>query len=312
MEFKHVSVLLDECMKALSPERGGIFVDCTAGGGGHSSAIAEALPEGSRLICLDQDDEAIATCRERLSQYGGKCIVYKSNFSDISAVLDDLGIERIDGALWDLGVSSHQLDDPSRGFSYMNDAPLDMRMDSSGAMSAHDVVNGYDERELFRVISEYGEEKFASRIAKNIVSYRENKEIETTLELADIIKNSIPVAARKKEAQHPAKRTFQAIRIEVNAELAVIKPSIEAAISRMAPGGRAAVITFHSGEDRIVKQTFAHLADPCECPRDFPVCVCGKKPQIKLLYKKPVLPSEEELRENPRSRSAKLRAAEKI
>lgn len=312
MEFKHVSVLLDECMTALAPERGGIYVDCTAGGGGHSSEIAKRLPEGSRLICLDRDDEAIETCRNRLSVYGDKCTVFKSNYSDITNALDELGIDRIDGALWDLGVSSHQLDDASRGFSYMNDAPLDMRMDTSSGITAYDVVNGYEERELFRIISEYGEENFASRIARNIVSYRENKKIETTLELSEIIKSSIPAASRHKEAQHPAKRTFQAIRIEVNGELAAITPSIESAIARMNAGGRAAVITFHSGEDRIVKQTFAHLANPCECPKSFPVCVCGKRPQIKLINKKPILPTEEELINNPRSRSAKLRVAEKI
>lgn len=312
MEFKHVSVLLEECMTALAPERGGVFVDCTAGGGGHSYEIARRLPEGSKLICLDQDDEAIAACRARLSDFGGKCVIYKSNFSNIASALNELGVDRIDGALWDLGVSSHQLDDPSRGFSYMNDAPLDMRMDPSSSLTAYDVVNVYGEREIAKILSDYGEEKFASRIAKNIVSYRQEKSIETTLELAEIVKRSIPAASRKKEAQHPAKRTFQAIRIEVNAELSVIKPSIEAAVSRMRPGGRAAIITFHSGEDRIVKQTLSHLADPCECPKDFPVCVCGKKPQVKLIYKKPVLPSEDEIKDNPRSRSAKLRVAEKI
>ncbi len=312
MEFKHYSVMLRECMAALAPERGGIFVDCTAGGGGHSLEIAKRLPEGSRLICLDRDDDAIAACTERLAQYKDKCTVVKSNFSDIALALDELGIDKIDGALWDLGVSSHQLDDAERGFSYMHDAPLDMRMDKSGALSAKDVVNGYSEKELARIISDYGEERFASKIAYNIAKAREQGEIETTLQLSEIITSSIPVSSRKREAQHPAKRTFQAIRIEVNAELSVIKPSIEAAIERMAPGGRAAIITFHSGEDRIVKQTLVHLADPCECPKSFPVCVCGKRPQVKLLGKKPTLPSDEELKENPRSRSAKLRAAEKI
>lgn len=312
MEFKHVSVLLDECMTALAPERGGVFVDCTAGGGGHSSEIAKRLPEGSKLICLDRDDEALAACKSRLAEYGDKCIIFKSNFSDIASALDELGIEKIDGALWDLGVSSHQLDDASRGFSYMNDAPLDMRMDTASGVTACDVVNGYSESELFKIISEYGEEKFASKIARNIVSSRERKKIESTLELSEIVKNSIPAAARHKEAQHPAKRTFQAIRIEVNSELSVIAPSIEDAVLRMNVGGRAAVITFHSGEDRIVKQVFARLANPCECPKSFPVCVCGKRPQIKLVNRKPILPSEEEQRENPRSRSAKLRVAEKL
>ena len=312
MEFKHVSVLLDECMEYLAPERGGVYVDCTAGGGGHSLEIAKRLPAGSRLICLDRDDEAIEACRARLDEYGDRCVVYKSNFSDIGAALDALGVDRIDGALWDLGVSSHQLDDASRGFSYMNDAPLDMRMDKSSPVGAFEVVNGYAEEELARIISDYGEEKFASRIAKNIAEARRIKKIETTAELCDLIIRSIPAGARRREAQHPAKRTFQAIRIEVNSELAAIAPSIETAIDRMNVGGRAAVITFHSGEDRIVKQTFARLADPCECPKSFPVCVCGKKPKVKLINKKPVLPSAKEQSNNPRSRSAKLRVAEKI
>ncbi|MBR6917280.1 MAG: 16S rRNA (cytosine(1402)-N(4))-methyltransferase RsmH [Clostridia bacterium] len=312
MEFRHYSVMLKECMDALMPERGGVFVDCTAGGGGHSYEIARRLPAGSRLISLDRDDEAIAACRARLSEFDSECTVVKAEFRDVGDVLHDLGIDSIDGALWDLGVSSHQLDDASRGFSYMNDAPLDMRMDTSAPVSAADIVNGYDERELLRIISEYGEEKFASAVARAIVKRRETKRIETTLELSEIITNAIPAGARKKEAQHPAKRTFQAIRIEVNSELAEIAPSIESAIERMNKGGRAAVITFHSGEDRIVKQTFARLADPCECPKNFPVCVCGKRPTIKLLNRKPLLPSESELEENPRSRSAKLRTVEKI
>ncbi|MBR6051263.1 MAG: 16S rRNA (cytosine(1402)-N(4))-methyltransferase RsmH [Clostridia bacterium] len=312
MEFRHVSVLLDECMEYLAPERGGVYVDCTAGGGGHSLEIAKRLPAGSRLICLDRDDEAIEACRARLDEYGDRCVVYKSNFSDIGAALDALGVDRIDGALWDLGVSSHQLDDASRGFSYMSDAPLDMRMDKSSPVGAFEVVNGYAEEELARIISDYGEEKFASRIAKNIAEARRIKKIETTAELCDLIIRSIPAGARRREAQHPAKRTFQAIRIEVNSELAAIAPSIETAIDRMNVGGRAAVITFHSGEDRIVKQTFARLADPCECPKSFPVCVCGKKPKVKLINKKPVLPSAKEQSNNPRSRSAKLRVAEKI
>ena len=312
MEFKHVSVLLDECMEYLAPERGGVYVDCTAGGGGHSFEIAKRLPAGSRLICLDRDDEAIEACRARLCEYGDRCVVYKSNFSDIGAALDALGVDRIDGALWDLGVSSHQLDDASRGFSYMNDAPLDMRMDKSSPVGAFEVVNGYTEEALARIISDYGEEKFASRIARNIADARRIKKIETTSELCDVIIRSIPAGARRREAQHPAKRTFQAIRIEVNSELAAIAPSIETAIDRMNVGGRAVVITFHSGEDRIVKQTFSRLADPCECPKSFPVCVCGKKPKVKLLNKKPVLPTAEEQSDNPRSRSAKLRAAERI
>ena len=236
----------------------------------------------------------------------------KSNFKDIKDALRGAGAERIDGALWDLGVSSHQLDDAERGFSYMQDAPLDMRMDKSSPLDAAKVVNTYPERELYRVISEYGEEKFAGNIVKRIAEARADHEISTTGELARIVASSIPAGARHRESQHPAKRTFQAIRIEVNAELDVIKPSVESAIELMNSGGRAAVITFHSGEDRIVKQTFAHLADPCECPRDFPVCVCGKKPQVRLINKKPIIPGAAECAENPRSRSAKLRVAEKI
>ncbi|MBQ7714960.1 MAG: 16S rRNA (cytosine(1402)-N(4))-methyltransferase RsmH [Clostridia bacterium] len=312
MEFKHKSVLLDECMEALDPSRGGVYVDCTAGGGGHSFEIARRLPEGGRLICLDRDDDALEACRKRLSPFGDKCTLVKANFSEIAFALDSLGIDGIDGALWDLGVSSYQLDNAQRGFSYMNDAPLDMRMDRTAPVTAYDVVNGYDERELVRILRDYGEERYASQIAKKIVRRREERKIETTSELSDAICSAIPAAARRKESQHPAKRTFQAIRIEVNGELSAIRPSIEAACARMKTGGRLALITFHSGEDREVKQTLAKLADPCECPRDFPVCVCGKKPQVKILTKKPILPSDEEINENPRSRSAKLRAAEKI
>lgn len=312
MEFSHVPIMVRECMDALDPERGGIYVDCTAGGGGHSFEIAKRLPDGSRLICLDRDDAALAACKERLREFSHKVTIVKSNFENVSSVLDSLGIDEIDGIMWDLGVSSYQLDEPSRGFSYMNDAPLDMRMDSSAGKSAADVVNGYAETDLRRIISDYGEEKFASSIAKNIVASRSERPIETTLELAEIISRSIPAKARHKEAQHPAKRTFQAIRIEVNGELDVIEPSLRGAVSRLRSGGRAAVITFHSGEDRIVKQIFKSLENPCECPRDFPVCVCGKKPQIKLLSKKPIAPSENEISVNPRARSAKLRAAEKL
>lgn len=312
MNFSHVSVMVRECIESLKPENGGIFVDCTAGGGGHSYEIASRLPEGSKLISLDQDDAAIAACAERLKPFADKCVVVKSNFEKLDSVLDDLGINKINGVMWDLGVSSYQLDTPERGFSYMHDAPLDMRMDRSSNKNAYSVINGYDEDSLRKIIADYGEERFAVRIAKSIVETRCEKPIETTLELAEIITCAIPVAARKKESQHPAKRTFQAIRIEVNGELDVIKPSLISAVSRLEKGGRACVITFHSGEDRIAKQTFAHLANPCECPRDFPVCVCGKKPQVKLLTKKPLTPLEDELASNPRARSAKVRAVEKI
>ncbi len=312
MEFAHVTVLLDEAVDALEPERGGIFVDCTAGGGGHSEEILKRLPEGSRLISLDRDERAILRCRERLAKYGDASCVVKTNYSEIGDVLDSLGIDKIDGVLWDLGVSSVQLDERERGFSYSQDAPLDMRMDRSSGATARDVVNDYSESELCRVIRDWGEEKFFARIASAIVKAREEKPIETTLELAEIVANAIPAVARKKENQHPAKRTFQAIRIEVNDELNIIEPSLRCAVERLAPGGRAAVITFHSLEDRITKQTFKNLEKPCTCPSSFPVCVCGKKPEIKLVTKKPTIPSDEELLVNPRARSAKLRVAEKI
>ncbi|MBE6560528.1 MAG: 16S rRNA (cytosine(1402)-N(4))-methyltransferase RsmH [Ruminococcaceae bacterium] len=312
MEFQHISILAPECMEALNPARGGIYVDCTAGGGGHSLEIARRLPTGGRLICLDRDDAALAACEKRLAEYADRVTLVKSNFSALDSALDMLGIEKIDGVMWDLGVSSYQLDEKSRGFSYTAEAPLDMRMDQSGGMSAADVVNTYSEAELIRILRDYGEEKFAPRIAHTICTARESKPLSTTTELAEIIYQSIPAAARRKEAQHPARRTFQAIRIEVNGELDAIAPSIESAIARLNAGGRAAVITFHSLEDRIVKQTFASLSFGCTCPPDFPVCVCGNKPKIALLNKKPILPSEEELQINPRSHSAKLRCAEKL
>ena len=312
MEFAHVSILAPECMEILQPERGGVYVDCTAGGGGHSFEIARRLPEGGRLICLDRDDAALAACEKRLAPFADRVTLVKTNFSGIGSALDSLGIEQIHGVMWDLGVSSYQLDEKGRGFSYTAEAPLDMRMDQSAAFCAKDVVNGYSEGELTRVIRDYGEEKFAARVARVICERRAEKPIETTSELADIVYQAIPAAARHKENQHPARRTFQAIRIEVNGELDSIPPSLEEAIRRLAPGGRAAVITFHSLEDRITKQTFASLASGCTCPPNFPVCVCGKKPTIKILNKKPILPSEEEMEINPRSRSAKLRGAEKL
>ena len=312
MEFSHVSILAPECMEILQPERGGVYVDCTAGGGGHSFEIARRLPEGGRLICLDRDDAALAACEKRLAPFSDRVTLVKTNFSGIGAALDMLGIEQIHGVMWDLGVSSYQLDEKGRGFSYTAEAPLDMRMDQTAAFCARDVVNGYSEAELTRVIRDYGEEKFAARVARAICEKRAEKEIETTSELAQIVHQAIPAAARFKENQHPARRTFQAIRIEVNGELDSIPPSLEEAIRRLAPGGRAAVITFHSLEDRIAKQTFANLASGCTCPPNFPVCVCGKKPTVKILNKKPILPSETEMNDNPRSRSAKLRGVEKL
>lgn len=312
MEFKHKSILFDECMEALSPERGGIYVDCTAGGGGHSFGIASRLPDGSRLICLDRDDDALAACTKRLEPYADRVTLVKTEFSNIGAALDSLGIDEIDGVMWDLGVSSYQLDEAERGFSYMNDAPLDMRMDRTATMDAAFVVNNYSEGELRRIITAYGEEKFAGKIASAIVKKRSIKPIETTLELAEIIKGAMPAAAKYKEAQHPAKRTFQAIRIEVNRELDVIRPSIEEAVRRLKPGGRAAVITFHSLEDRITKQTMTSLAEGCTCPPEFPVCICGNKPKVKLVTRKPIIPTDGEIEENPRARSAKLRVCEKL
>lgn len=310
--FSHVSVLLDESVDALAPERGGVFVDCTAGGGGHSAAIAERLPGGGRLVAIDRDEEAVAAARNRLEKYGPRCTVVRSNYSDVGAVLDSLGIDRINGVLWDLGVSSHQLDEADRGFSYGADAPLDMRMDRSGGITAADVVNGYGFEQLKRIIRDYGEEKFAGPVAKSICEARDKAPVVSTVQLAEAIIRGIPAAARKSEAQHPAKRTFQAIRIEVNGELDGIEPSIRAAVERLAPGGIAAVISFHSLEDRIVKRTFQDLATGCTCPPEFPVCVCGKKPTVELITKKPILPSDDETKANPRARSAKLRVVRKL
>lgn len=301
-----------EVMDALVPERGGIYVDCTAGGGGHSFEIAKRLPASSRLVSFDQDDEAIAACKERLAPFEDRVTIVKTNFRNLAAALDSLGIEHIDGAMWDLGVSSHQLDDGERGFSYMKEAPLDMRMDQTAQKTAYDVVNGYDEGELVRILRDWGEERFASRIAARICERRAAHPIETTTELADIVTGAIPAAARRAEAQNPARRSFQAIRIEVNGELDAIAPSIEAAVERMNPGGRLAVITFHSLEDRIVKDTFRTLSTGCTCPPEFPVCVCGGKPKIRLLSRKPILPGRDEIEINPRSHSAKLRTAEKV
>ena len=311
MEFSHYSVMLKECIDALDIKPNGIYVDCTAGGGGHSEAILERLGSG-RLISLDQDDEAIETCKKRLARFAERSIIVKSNFSELERVLNELEIVHIDGVLMDLGVSSHQLDTPSRGFSYNSDAELDMRMNPRSPFSAYDVVNTYSEQELKKIIFDYGEERFAPQIARKIVLAREENPIKTTLELASIIKNAIPVGAAKKESQHPAKRTFQAIRIEVNHELDVITPAIETAVSRMNIGGRIAIMTFHSLEDRIVKTKYNDYAKACTCPANFPVCVCGNKAKLKVITKKPIIANNEELNENARSRSAKLRVAEKI
>ena len=308
--FSHYSVLKNEAIEALNIKENGIYVDCTAGGGGHSLEILKRLSPEGRLFCIDRDDAALKACAERLKDYEGRFCTVKSNFSDVGEVLKNEGIGRIDGALLDLGVSSYQLDTAERGFSYMKDAPLDMRMDQSQSFSAYDVVNGYGEGELRRVLYHWGEEQFASRIARAIVQKREKEPIGTTLELAEIIKEAVPLKARA-TGHHPAKKSFQAIRIEVNKELDIIEPTLRILVSLLQKGGRIAVITFHSLEDRITKQTFASLAKGCTCPPDFPVCVCGKKPQIRLLDKG-TEPGEKELEENPRSRSARLRSAEKL
>lgn len=309
--FSHKSVLLDECIDGLDIKPNGIYVDGTAGGGGHSYHIAERLTDGGHLIAIDRDSAAIEAAGKRLSPFLDRVTLVRDNFSNVKKVCTDLGIDKIDGVLMDLGVSSYQLDTPERGFSYNSDAPLDMRMDDRNPFSAKDVVNGYTEEQLREVIFSYGEEKFGGKIAAEIIKAREEKPIETTGELTEIIKRAIPPAARK-DGPHPAKRTFQAIRIEVNGELGAIKPAIEGATDLLGKGGRIAIITFHSLEDRIVKQTYAELAQGCICPREFPVCVCGRKPKLKVITKKPILPSEKELEDNPRSRSAKLRVAEKI
>lgn len=308
MEFHHISVLLNECIDNLNIRPDGIYVDGTMGGGGHSLEIAKRLTTG-RLICIDQDPNAHEAAGKRLAKYKDRITFVRDNFGNIKSILDSLGIEKIDGMLLDIGVSSHQLDEAERGFSYQQDAPLDMRMNPDRPFSAYDVVNGYDEDELDRVIFTYGEERWARRIAQFIVKEREAKPIETTGELVDIIKKAVPKGARK-DGPHPAKRTFQAIRIEVNGELEVLQRAIDDVAARLAVGGRLCIITFHSLEDRIVKEAFRKQENPCICPPQFPVCVCGKKPLGRVITRKPILPSKEELEENPRSRSAKLRVLE--
>ena len=310
-EFQHVSVLLDECMDGLAIRPDGIYVDGTAGGGGHSYEIAKRLGKGGRLISIDQDGDAIEAAGKRLEPFSSKVTLVRDNFSNLWNILEELGIPEIDGFLIDAGVSSFQLDCAERGFAYSSDAPLDMRMDTRSPLTAEEVVNTYSEDRLKKILYEYGEERFSPRIAASIIRAREHAPIRTTAELSEIIKGAIPSHARD-GGHHPAKRSFQAIRIEVNRELDVIEPAIRAAVAKMRRGGRIAVITFHSLEDRIVKETFASLATGCTCPREFPICVCGKKPTVKVVTRKPILPSAKELEENPRSRSAKLRVAEKL
>ncbi len=309
--FSHVSVLLSECIDALQIRDDRTYIDCTTGGGGHSYEIAARLPAGSRLLCLDRDSDALAAAGKRLAPFFDKVTLIHSNFADLSHVLDEYKVDNLGGVLMDLGCSSFQFDSAERGFSYMQDAPLDMRMDRQCPLDADTVINTYSEDALCRILYEYGEERYASRIAATICRQRAVAPIKTTGELAELVKAAMPLKARA-EAQHPAKRTFQAIRIEVNGELAAIAPAIDCALRAMVPGGRLAVISFHSLEDRAVKQTVRQLSSGCECPPDFPVCVCGKKPLCRSVTKKPILPTEEELAVNPRSRSAKLRVAERL
>lgn len=311
MEFKHTSVLLDETIEGLDIKSDGIYVDGTLGGGGHSSVICSRLSEKGILIGIDRDRDALAAASERLKQYSCTRHYVQSNYSDIKNVLEKLGIDAIDGAVLDLGVSSFQLDNAERGFSYMNDAPLDMRMSQGDTFTAYDVVNGYTKDELAGIIRKYGEEKWASRIAEFIVKFRKKKPVESTFELVEIIKAAVPAKARR-DGPHPAKRTFQAIRIEVNDELGQLRRACDEFCDVLAPGGRLCVITFHSLEDRIVKECFKRRVNPCTCPPEFPVCICGRTADVRKITGKPVVPGEEELEHNHRARSAKLRIIEKL
>lgn len=310
MEFKHVSVLLKETIDGLAVKPDGIYVDGTTGGGGHSYEICRRLGVDGRLICIDQDEEALAAAEKRLEPFAGKVIMVKSNYAQMREVLRQQGIDKVDGIVLDLGVSSYQLDNADRGFSYREDAPLDMRMDREQTMSARDIVNEYPEEELCRIIKEYGEERFARNIARNICRKRQDKPVETTFELVDIIRSSMSAKARNGKS-HPAKRTFQAIRIECNQELEVLRQVLDDMVDLLKDGGRISIITFHSLEDRMVKTSFRKYENPCTCPPNFPVCVCGNKPKGKVITRKPILPSEEECQENTRSKSAKLRVFER-
>lgn len=309
MEYLHKSVLLKESIEALNIRPDGIYVDGTLGRAGHSKEIAQRLTTG-RLICIDRDGAAIETAKERLAPWLDRVTLVRGNFSELAEILKGCGVSAVDGLLFDLGVSSPQLDDAARGFSYMHDAPLDMRMDASAHLTAHRVVNEWSEGELRRILYDYGEERYAPAIARAIVRAREDRPVETTLELVELIKSAMPAKALR-EKQHPAKRSFQAVRIAVNGELDALEPMAEAAAEVLAPAGRLAVITFHSLEDRIIKRALLAQARGCTCPPEFPVCVCGNKPKLKILTRKPIVPNEEELAENPRARSAKLRVAEK-
>lgn len=310
MEYSHSSVMLDECIDNLKLRPDGIYVDATVGMGGHSIEIASRLISG-RLIAVDRDKKALEFSAKKLEAFAEKIELVHGNFRDMELILDRLGIDKVDGMLFDLGVSSPQLDDAERGFSYMADAALDMRMDKSEGISAYDIVNIWPEEEIKRILYDFGEERYAPRIARAISKYRDNKAIETTLELADLIRQAMPAAARR-EKQHPAKRSFQAIRIAVNGELEAVSQVLETAAGRLNIGGRLAVISFHSLEDRIVKNAIASRENGCICPRDFPVCTCGFSQTLKNITRKPILPSEAEIADNPRSRSAKLRVAERV
>lgn len=310
MEFVHKSVLLNETIDGLNIQPDGIYVDGTLGGGGHAYEVCRRLGDKGSIVGIDQDAAAIEAAGNRLKDFGEKVTIVRSNYCDMKSKLHELGIDKVDGIVLDLGVSSYQLDTAERGFSYREDAPLDMRMDTRQKMTARDIVNDYEEMELYRVIRDYGEDKFAKNIAKHIVAARKVKPIETTGELTEIIRASIPMKYQKKSG-HPAKRTFQAIRIELNRELEVLKDSLDDMIDLLNPGGRLCIITFHSLEDRIVKSAFRENENPCTCPSDFPVCVCGKVSKGSILTRKPILPSEEEMEENSRTKSAKLRIFER-
>ena len=309
MEFKHKSVLLNETIDGLNIKPDGIYVDGTLGGGGHAYEVCRRLGEKGSIVGIDQDAAAIEAASARLKDFGEKVTIVRSNYCDMKSKLHELGIDKVDGIVLDLGVSSYQLDTAERGFSYREDAPLDMRMDTRQKMTARDIVNDYTEADLYRVIRDYGEDKFAKNIAKHIVQARAVKPVETTAELSEIIRASIPMKFQKKSG-HPAKRTFQAIRIELNRELDVLRDSLDDMIDLLNPGGRLCIITFHSLEDRIVKSAFRKNENPCTCPPDFPVCVCGKKSKGSIITNKPILPSEEEVEYNSRSKSAKLRIFE--
>jgi len=311
MEFSHRPVMAQACIDALAIRPQGVYLDGTAGGGGHSLLIAQKLEDGGTLVCLDRDREALSAAKERLKEYEGRVVFAHGNFSEAPDILRRLGFNRVDGALFDLGTSSYQLDNESRGFSYSKDAPLDMRMDQTQAFSASNIINEYDRERLQRVIGEYGEERYAGRIASAICRERERAPLTTTGQLTQVILAAIPPKARR-EKQHPAKRTFQAIRIEVNGELDAVRLGVGGMLDCLAAGGRLAVISFHSLEDRIVKRLFREAATGCICPKEFPVCVCGRTPKMKEVFRGGLTPSEEEIRENPRARSARLRAAEKL